>query len=190
MKNLNHALTILVVLFYSHSNFAQGNAMRKEVIEKKAYNLYKPDTPKATLILFGGFPETAESIEKEFPITDLALQKDVAVAYLNFNRKILLDSTEKTQLAHSIREMLQTNNLPSDNIYIGGISSGGNIALLISNYLIKHSNSNLNVAGVFAIDSPVDLAALYRITEETLNKIFQRLQSVKVLSFITTFRLN
>lgn len=186
MKNLYQVLTVLAAIFCFNSSFAQENAVPKKLIENKTYKLYKPDTPEATLILFGGFPETAENIENEFPITNMALQKNVAVAYLNFNRKLWLDNEEKSQLANSIQEMIMTNNLPSDNIFIGGISSGGDIALLIGDYLAQNSELKLNVAGVFAIDSPVDLAALYRITEENIKRNYSE-AAVGESSFINNY---
>lgn len=123
-------------------------------------------------MLFGGFPESAADIENAFPITELANNKNIAVAYLNFNRKLWLKDAEKVQLANDIQEMITSNNLPSDKVYIGGMSSGGSIALLISNFLSHNSEYNLNPSGVFAVDSPIDLAALYRIAEQNIKRNF------------------
>lgn len=171
MKQLSKILTILNILLFSTITFAQ-EISNTNLIETESYNLYKPDNTEAVLILFGGFPETAAAIENGFPITDLALEKNVAVAYLNYNRKIWLEDEEKMQLANSLREIFKKNNLPAENIYFGGMSSGGNIALLIGNYLTKKSEYDLSPSGIFVVDAPVDLAALYRISEENIERNF------------------
>ncbi len=127
-----------------------------------------------SICVFGGFPESAADIENAFPITDLANNKNIAVAYLNFNRKLWLEEEEKVQLANDIQKMFTSNNLPSDKIYIGGMSSGGSIALLISNFLSQNSEYNLNPSGVFALDSPIDLSALYRVAKENIKRNFSQ----------------
>ena len=72
MKNMIKILCLLTILFSTTLNFAQENGVQKKLIETESYNLYKPDTTDAVLLLFGGYPEDAAGIENEFPITDLA----------------------------------------------------------------------------------------------------------------------
>lgn len=169
MKKL---LTILNILIFTTINFAQEKGLQKNLIATESYNLYKPDTTEAVLILFGGFPETADGIENEFPITDLANEKNVAVAYLNFNRKLWLEEEEKSRLAVSIQELFNLNNLPTDEIYIGGMSSGGNMALLIGDFLAKNPGYKIEPRGVFIVDSPIDLSGLYRSAEINVKRNF------------------
>ncbi|WP_034894785.1 hypothetical protein [Gillisia sp. Hel_I_29] len=186
MKKFTKNLLFITVIFSTILNYAQEAKGNNSLIENEDYNLYKPINTQGVLLLFGGFPEDAEGIENEFQITDLANEKKVAVAYLNFNRKLWLEEDEKEQLALSLQELFTSNNLPSDNIYIGGLSSGGNMALLISNYLSQKSEYNLNPAGVFIVDSPVDLAALYRIAESNIKRKFSE-ASVGESTFIFNY---
>ena len=186
MKNLLSIFISANILFFTTPNFAQENENQEKPVETELYKLYKPDNPEAVLILFGGFPETAENIENGFPITKQALKKNVAVAYLNYNRKLWLEESDKSQLASSIQEMITINDLPSDEIYFGGMSSGGNIALLIGNYLAQNQEYNLKPAGVFVIDSPVDIAALYRISEQNIERNFSQ-ASVGESSFMLNY---
>lgn len=186
MKKLTKNLLFFAVLFSTILNFAQENKVNKNLIENENYNLYKPNNTQAVLLLFGGFPEDAVAIENEFQITDLANEKGVAVAYLNFNRKLWLEEDEKEQLAISLQELFNLNNLPRDKIYIGGLSSGGNMALLISNYLSQKSEYNLKPAGVFVVDSPVDLAALFRIAKSNIERNFSE-ASVGESTFIFNY---
>lgn len=186
MKKFTKNLLFITVIFSTILNYAQEAKGNNSLIENEDYNLYKPINTQGVLLLFGGFPEDAEGIENEFQITDLANEKNVAVAYLNFNCKLWLEEDEKEQLALSLQELFTSNNLPSDNIYIGGLSSGGNMALLISNYLSQKSEYNLNPAGVFIVDSPVDLAALYRIAESNIKRKFSE-ASVGESTFIFNY---
>ncbi|SDS68606.1 hypothetical protein SAMN04487764_2799 [Gillisia sp. Hel1_33_143] len=186
MKKFTKNLLFITVIFSTILNYAQEAKGNNSLIENEDYNLYKPINTQGVLLLFGGFPENAEGIENEFQITNLAIEKNVAVAYLNFNRKLWLEEDEKEQLALSLQELFTSNNLPSDNIYIGGLSSGGNMALLISNYLSQKSEYNLNPAGVFIVDSPVDLAALYRIAESNIKRKFSE-ASVGESTFIFNY---
>lgn len=186
MKKITKNFLFLTILFSIIINFAQENEMNKNLIETENYNLYKPNNTEAVLLLFGGFPEDAAAIENEFPITDLANDRNVAVAYLNFNRKLWLEEDEKAELALSIQELFTSNDLPTDKIYFGGLSSGGSIALLISNFLSHNSEFNLNPAGVFVVDSPIDLAALYRIADANIKRKFSE-ASVGESSFIFNY---
>jgi hypothetical protein len=186
MKNMIKTLCLLTILFSTTLNFAQENGVQKNLIETESYNLYKPDTTDAVLLLFGGFPEDAADIENEFLITDLADEKNVAVAYLNFNQKIWLEEEEKAQLAASLQELFSLNNLPTDKIYIGGLSSGGTMALLIGDFLSENSEYNLNASGVFIVDSPIDLAALYHVVEQNIKRNFSE-ASVGESTFIFNY---
>ncbi|GHA36198.1 hypothetical protein GCM10007103_17110 [Salinimicrobium marinum] len=186
MKNLLRNFIIVNILFFTTCIFAQQDEMQERPVETEFSRLYKPENPEAVLILFGGFPETAENIENGFPITESALENNVAVSYLNYNRKLWLEESDKSQLANNIKEMINTNDLPSDKIYFGGMSSGGNIALLIGNYLSQNAEYDLSPSGVFVIDSPVDIAALYRIAEQNIERNFSQ-ASVGESSFMLNY---
>lgn len=91
---------------------------------------------------------------------------------MNYNQKLWLEEYEKRELAEQIQKIFQVNNLPRKDIYIGGFSSGGNVSLLISSFLIENKKYNLKPIGVFIIDSPIDLVALYRSSEKNLMRNF------------------
>lgn len=136
------------------------------------YELIKPpSTINSLLILFGGFPESAVDIKREFEILELAARNDIAVLLMNFNRKLWLEENEKTKLAKIITESITSNNISTTNIFIGGFSSGGNVSLLVANHLIK-SNAQIKPKGVFIIDSPIDLLELYRCSKRNIKRNF------------------
>ncbi|CAL65832.1 hypothetical protein [Christiangramia forsetii] len=171
MKKLLKFFSVITLIFSSTLSIAQTNGTEKNRISTDFYELYRPNTTEVVLVLFGGYPENAEDIEREFAITNLANKKNIAVAYLNYSGKLWLEENDKIELAESINELFKSNNLPTKKIYFGGFSSGGNMALLISNFLIENSNK-IKPTGVFIVDSPIDLAALYQSAEKNIKSNF------------------
>jgi len=171
MKKLLKFFSFITLIFSSTLSIAQTNETEKNHISTDFYELYKPNTTEVVLVLFGGYPENAEDIEREFAITNLANKKKIAVAYLNYSGKLWLEENDKIELAESINELFKSNNLPTKKIYFGGFSSGGNMALLTSNFLIENSNK-IEPTGVFVVDSPIDLAGLYQSAEKNIKSNF------------------
>lgn len=144
----------------------------QEVINEN-YELVKPtNSIKKVLVLFGGFPEKPEDIKREFKILELAKKNNLAVIYMNYNQKLWLEENEKQKLAEQLQNIFLDNELPTNDIYIGGFSSGGNVSLLISSFLIENRNFKLEPKGVFIADSPIDLVALYKSSEKNLIRKF------------------
>lgn len=179
-KHMNKTFILLIFFMFisCKDNTPKENSTnitKTEFIEiiKDDYELYKPETQaKAVLILFGGYPETIKDIKREFKILELAKNNDIAVIILNYNKKLWLEAHEKHQLAKRLQNTIINNQLPTDNIFIGGFSSGGVVSLLISNYIIERKQFYIDPKGVFIIDSPIDLAALYTSSEKNIEKNF------------------
>jgi hypothetical protein len=111
---------------------------------------------KATLILFPCFPCNAAQTLEEFKIKEKANEAGLSLLLLNFNKSLWLSEAQKQELEHKIISALGKYRKP---VYIGGFSSGGNMALLMANQLQKQAK--LKLKGVFVVDSPIDLQALY-----------------------------
>lgn len=126
---------------------------------------------KGVLILFPGFPENPDIIKREFKFLEPAVENGISVALMTFNQRIWLEDHEKKKLSDIITEMFEKHNLEKENVFIGGFSSGGNISLLIGNYLMK-SESGIKPNGIFAIDSPVDLLGLYENAKRNIDRNF------------------
>ncbi|WP_051315158.1 alpha/beta hydrolase [Algoriphagus terrigena] len=123
------------------------------------------------LVLFPGFPENPDIIKREFEILEPAVENGITVALMTFNRRIWLEDHEKKKLFGVLAGMFAKYNLETGNVFIGGFSSGGNVSLLMGNYL-KQSQSQIQPIGVFAIDSPVDLLGLYENAKRNINRNF------------------
>ena len=153
------------------------------------YELYKPNkTIKAVLFLFGGYPETASAIKREFKILELAKVNKIAVVLLNYNKRLWLEKEEKYELAKQLQTIIELNKLPSENIFIGGFSSGGVMSLLISDFIIGMKQFYIDPKGVFIVDSPIDLQALYASSIKNLQRKFSEpavLESTWIIDNLT-----
>lgn len=75
---------------------------------------------------------------------------------LNFNNHLWVDEDDCRALTEELEKGFVQNELGRNNIYIGGMSIGGNVALRPSNYLMG-TTSDLAPKGLFIVDSPIDL---------------------------------
>jgi hypothetical protein len=169
------AITLLVTIFVSCNSEGKektGSSEKQtlQVILHDDYELFIPTKSiENVLVLFGGYPEKAEDIKREFKILDLAKENGLAVIFMNYNQKLWLEENEKKNLAEQLHNIFKTNNLPENRIFFGGFSSGGNVALLICNFLMLQ-NSEMIPLGVFVVDSPIDLVALYKSSEKNIER--------------------
>jgi len=182
MNNLLRIILILIpilIIAFSCNNSenkqraSSGKIEFQEVI-KENYELNKPaNNIKGVLVLFAGYPQNATDIKREFTILELAKNNNIAVLYMNYNQKLWMEQHEKLQIAEQLQMVFETHQLPTNNIYIGGFSSGGNVALLVSDFMTDQKFS-LTPKGVFIIDSPLDLAELYITSYKNVQRNFSK----------------
>jgi len=170
------SIAIVFTLFTSCKNAGTEKTKNVENIEFEEvindnYELSKPTGSKAVLVLFGGYPEKAKDIKREFKILENAMENRIAVVYMNYSQKLWLEENEKEKLAENLHKIFEENDLPIKKTFFGGFSSGGNVALFISDFLTKQ-NSEMAPKGVFVVDSPIDLAALYKSSEKNVERNF------------------
>tara|TARA_R110002096_G_scaffold394733_2_gene590028 strand:- start:2026 stop:2955 length:930 start_codon:yes stop_codon:yes gene_type:complete len=184
MTKLIQQLTIISVLLLVFSctegkpKNTATNLDEYKLIITDDYELHQPNQhAEAVLILFGGFPEEAIDIKREFKILDKAKKHKIAIVFSNYNQKLWLEKKDAKQLATQLQQIVDSNKLPNEKIYFGGFSSGGNIAMLIGDYLIENSKIEINPKGIFIVDSPIDLAELYL---SSLNNIAQNFSDVSI----------
>lgn len=175
-KLLSILLTFIVFTSCSNSRNEKVENLEKtefQEVKDDDYELLIPKKAdlKGTLMLFGGYPEMAEDIKREFNIAESAYKNGIAVIFMNYNRKLWIENDEKKILAEKIQKIFRENKLLKTKIYFGGFSSGGNVALLIGDYLTRQ-NSEVKPKGIFIIDSPVDLAALYQSSQKNIERNF------------------
>lgn len=140
---------------------------QKPKTTKNNFELFKVKNSEALLILFPGGGNTSKETKRDFKILRKAIQNKVSVLLMDFNGHLWVDENDTKNLENSILKIINKNNLQTDNIFIGGMSIGGTVALSLSNHLAK-TKSKINPKGVFVVDSPIDLYALYKSSQKDL----------------------
>lgn len=175
---MNRLLTISILFVLaacsSNKNISQEEknaTLEPTNIVSDDYELIVPSKQDGFLILFPCFPCDAENTRTEFNIVDVATANNVTVLLMNFNQHLWLSDTEKDELEKIILSAVEQNNINTDNTYIGGFSSGGNVSFLLTDYL-KSTGSSIQPKGLFIADSPLDLLALYENAQKNIEKNF------------------
>lgn len=154
------SLIVIFAAFLLVCTLACGVSIKERVVKHENYELSVAKKQSIVLVLFPCFPCDVEHTKREAFFLDSINNQGVTTILMQFNKKLYLTETEKTNLFESLQSIFDTNNISGDNVFLGGFSSGGNIALQIGDF-IAGQKSKLQVKGVFAVDSPVDLEQLY-----------------------------
>ncbi|WP_196884885.1 hypothetical protein [Aureivirga sp. CE67] len=172
-------LTILLISCNEKDEKQNKNVVlepKKEIksIVTEDFEFWYPNEIEQVLILFDGFGGNALNIQKEFTIKEKALDENVAILYFNFNQRLFLTEEEKYQLAKQLQDFLETKHLSNKDIFIGGFSSGGNVAMQLGEFIMSRKQFYIDPKGVFVVDSPVDLLALYRTSAVNIQNDFSK----------------
>jgi hypothetical protein len=147
------------------------------------YTLLLPaEKPQGVLVLFPGFGETPTDVLREFNIQSAAATQKVAVLVLSTNKRLWLEPTQKDSLATLCHQVWQQYTLPTNHVVFGGFSAGGNLAFQLAGGL-HQQHATIQPVGVFAIDSPLDLAKLNQTAAKniTLNVSETAIAEAKML---------
>ncbi|MBK9288963.1 MAG: hypothetical protein IPN38_15060 [Flavobacteriales bacterium] len=89
---------------------------------------------------------------------------------MNFNRHILMSEAEQQEVIGTIAGAVAAHGVDASNTVIGGFSSGGNVSVLLAKALLRSADPPVQLKGVFAVDSPLDLVLLYECSQRDLAK--------------------
>ena len=159
-------LIILISIFLVNCK-AKNNETK--IIKGENYELKIASEQKAILILFPCFPCDIENTKSEAKFLKDIEKEGITTLLLNINQKLFLKESEKIEYAELLNIIFDKNKVEKENIFIGGFSSGGNLSLVLSNFLIKSKNS-IQPKGTFIVDSPLDLEELYKGAKSDLKK--------------------
>ncbi|HRH68481.1 MAG TPA: hypothetical protein PLB89_03140 [Flavobacteriales bacterium] len=144
--------------------------LRPKEIHTPTYDLLLPNEQKALLILFPCFPCDAADTRAESHIADTAAANGIAVLMMNFNRHLLMSEAEQQEVIGTIAGAVKEHGVDASNTFIGGFSSGGNVSVLLAKALLRSAEPPVQMKGVFAVDSPLDLVHLYECSKRDLEK--------------------
>lgn len=168
MKKITLFLALILIIGCKNQS-QKKQTPKKEIttIQTDDYELIKSSESKALLIIFPGGGSTSKETKRDFKIVEKATEKGISVLLMNFGRHLWIEKDDSEQLSNLILKAIKDNKLKTGNTFIGGMSIGGTVALSLSDYLSK-TNSLLKPKGVFVIDSPIDLYALYESSQKDI----------------------
>ena len=159
-------LFISLILLLSCKNNKKNSFISNGLtIITKDYELVKAKKPEALLIVFPGGGSSAKETKRDFKIIDIARKKHISVIFMNYGGKLWMEKEDKESLSKKLHIIVKKHNLNTENVFIGGMSIGGTVAITIADYLNGNS-TDLKTKGVFVIDSPIDLYALYESSKK------------------------
>lgn len=161
---------IAVVLLFACQGVTPVKDLATREIHTPTYDLLLPAEQRAFLILFPCFPCDAADTRAESRIADTAAASGIAVLMLNFNRHILMSEAEQQEVIGTIAGAVAAHGVDASNTVIGGFSSGGNVSVLLAKALLRSAEPPVQLKGVFAVDSPLDLVHLYECSKRDLAK--------------------
>jgi hypothetical protein len=162
MKYLLFGLIISSLIACSSPQTTKNESVEQNnVVSTDEFEIHYAKEQATTLFVFPCFTCDLAHTKMEFDLLDSAYEGGISVVLLNYNLHLSLDTNEAEALRIYINEIINYYQLPTEHIYFGGYSGGGNVALLLSNYLIEKQNTYLPT-GVFAVDPPIDLWNIYQ----------------------------
>lgn len=123
--------------------------------------LKMPKSPKGIVVLFPSYGSGIIKTDEETKIDDKCLNEGYASLFIDYKYEFYLKEYDFVILNDLINDVIKKNNIPSKNLFIGGFSVGGNIALSYCIWFKKLNRIKNKPLGVFVGDSPVDLYGLY-----------------------------
>lgn len=193
ITQMNRVLIILLLFVFVACSNNRGDKQKEQStlpevtnIVSDDYELFMPKNQEGLLILFPCFPCDAENTRTEFNIIDIAIANNISVLLMNFNQHLWLSEMEKKEVEKILIDAVSNNNINTNNTFIGGFSSGGNVSLLLTDYL-KSTGSAIQPKGVFIADSPIDLLALYETAQGTIKKDFSDVAVQEANWIVETF---
>lgn len=163
---------ILLLLFLIPSfNFAQEYEYVYRNIADSSHNSYLivfPIGEVRGLVVrdYTNLPDTTKSSPYKF--TKLCSEQGLMTLYTNtstFFPELFVKEEPMEMLLEMINEVVERFDIPKENLFIGGLSASGSRALRFAEYC-QEQQTSLQIRGVFAVDSPLDLARFYQSAHE------------------------
>ena len=163
---------LFFLLFFSCSKNIESDTST-EIFNELGYILKNPKSSRGLVVLFPSFGNSILKSENETKIDDKCFLEGYASLFIDYKYDFFLDKSNFIKINHLINNVLDENNIYSENLFIGGFSVGGNVAL---SYCIWYNKLNKKInkpLGIFVGDSPVDLYSLYnsqvKVIEENIS---------------------
>jgi len=169
MKNI-----ILLAFLYSSAflNQSFGQSIKKEEDKINGetfvyYSMQPVVKVRGILILLPSYGEKPQSIFNKTSLPKLLAEKGYLTIAPRINNTLFADQYTIAELDQIIKK--QSEKYAVSSFIIGGLSSGGAIAVGYAEYLLAKDTANNMLKGVFSIDAPLDLSRIYASAERKIN---------------------
>lgn len=126
---------------------------------------------QGAVVLLDGFSGNADRFLAETKIHNVAWNNDLLTVCIPTGPRYYLDSSMISLLNKTISKVMKEFDLRKDQFAIGGMSSGGNIAVRYAEFCLESpAQFSMQPQAVFAVDSPLDLISLYNSSQRDLQK--------------------
>lgn len=169
-------LSFLFLPLLCHFSFGQYPEKTWFDSKDSVYGYYVTIKPashriQGVLILLDGYGGNADGFFSETKIHNVAWANDILTICIPTGMRLYIDQSMTELLNRVAKEIIQTYGLRKDQFAIGGMSSGGTIALRYAELCIeKPAEFPIQPKAVFDVDSPLDLVGLYKSSERDLKK--------------------
>jgi hypothetical protein len=171
--------TLACLLLISAGSFAQP--AEKIWFDKKdsVYGYYvtiPPSTPRiqAALVLLDGYSSNADGFFPDTKIQNVAYANEILTVCIPTGPRLYPDKPMLELMNRILSEVANKYQLRKDQFAIGGMSSGGTIAVRYAELCHeKPEQYPILPKAVFDIDSPLDLMALFKSSQRELKRDFK-----------------
>ena len=164
---------LLFILSNSYSQYIEKKWFDKSDSAYGYYTIIPPSSNRiqGALILLDGFGGNADQFFAETKIHNVSWNNDILTIAIPTGMRLYLDKSMTDLLNRITKEIVDTYQLRKDQFAIGGMSSGGTIALRYAELCAERPGEfPVLPKAVFAVDSPLDLVDLYKSEERDLQK--------------------
>ena len=176
-SHMNRTCTVLVLLLLeslaSSGQYIQKNWFNSSDSVYGYYTSIKPSSGRiqGVLVLLDGYSGNADRFLSETKIHNVASANDILTICVPTGERLYLDSSMQNLLNRILDETRHSYQLRNEQFAIGGLSAGGLIALRYVELTRQHPSSfPVQFSACFAVDSPLDLAGLYKSSQRDLKK--------------------
>jgi len=146
------------------------------------------DSIAGVLILLAGFGQQAEDTPPETKLHNVAYTNRLLTVFFACGNKLYADSVTQGRLTSVISDVRRRYSVSPDNFVLGGFSAGGMIAMRYAELCAEHpEKSPIRPAGVFTVDSPIDIFTVYDLLELALKNKYSDLaveEAQRAINFI------
>lgn len=179
MKNLVVLILLLNVLHCKAQEFEKISVSKTDIFElyvndenstELFYYKYTPTTNiKGVLVIIPSGGELVEDTLKQITLQNTAVEKEIMVLVPSINWGTDTREAEFKLLDAIFSEIVAKHNVSKDKFIIGGLSSGGMIALTYAEKATKNPEKFFLIPkGVFALDTPLDQTRFYKYCEREI----------------------